>query len=76
MAAVAWMDLDAALRGTGADPQALADERGITIVVDEDAAAVGAPCWWGTAAPRALAVANYRASGGTVSAVYVPRAAA
>jgi hypothetical protein len=67
-----WTDLDHELRGTGADPQALADARGITIVCDDAAAQAGGACWFGTAAPADKALADYRASGGTVSGWWAP----
>ena len=47
-----WIDLDAALRGTNADPQQVADDRGLLIVVDDDAAMTG-PCWHAAALPMA-----------------------
>ena len=69
-----WINLDADLRGTNVDPQALADGRGLLIVVDDDAAMTG-PCWWGTAAPLDIdqALTDYRAAGGTVSMHWTPR---
>lgn len=67
-----WTDLDAELRGTGTDPQALADARGITVVCDDDAAQAGGACWFGTAAPVGEALADYRATGGTVSRWWAP----
>lgn len=69
-----WINLDDDLRGTNADPQQVADDRGLLIVVDDDAAMTG-PCWWGTAAPLDVgqALTEYRDAGGTVSWHWIPR---
>ena len=71
---VSWTGLDAELRGTDTDPQDVANARGMVIVRDDDAATVGAECWYGIAAADvAAALADYRESGGTVSQHWVPQ---
>lgn len=70
-----WIELDVALRGTGVDPQGLANGGQLIIVEDVDAATVGAPCWYGIRASEASiedATADYIKSGGTASYVYFP----
>lgn len=42
-----FAELDTVLRGTDVDPQSYADETGLTIIADEDAAETGWNCWYG-----------------------------
>lgn len=53
-------------------PQEVADATGLTIICDEDAAAVGADCWHCTQLGPEEAAKAYRELGGTVSVIYSP----
>jgi hypothetical protein len=65
-----FVDVDSELRTTNKDPADWARASGVTVVLDEDAAQVGASCWWATTLPPAVARERYVESGGTASAVY------
>jgi hypothetical protein len=68
----AWIRLNAGeyieiLKQVVALPQA----DSITVIIrDDDAAAVGAPCWYASTLPRDAAEKSYAADGGTVSASF------
>lgn len=68
-----WINLDRALRGTSLNPQLVADDLGLVVVCDADAATVGGACWFGTPNHEtSAALADYRDSGGTVSEHWAP----
>jgi hypothetical protein len=68
-----FFPLDVVLRcPDGPDPQEVAERTGLTIIVDEDAATVGADCWQATLLAPDAAARAYAESGGTVSRIYAP----
>jgi hypothetical protein len=70
--AIEFHDLDLELRTTDdIDPQTIADDRNLLIICDDDAAQVGAPCWW-AASPSVDVLRQYKADGGTVSRYWLP----
>lgn len=71
MSDVQFFPLDIFMRRADApDPQSVAEATGLTIICDEDAAAVGAECWQATLAGPKEASEHYASMGGTVSMVY------
>jgi hypothetical protein len=71
MSAVEFFSLDIFMRRADSpDPQSVAEATGLTIICDEDAAAVGAECWPATLAGPKEAAEHYASIGGTVSMIY------
>jgi len=71
MSAVEFFPLDILMRRADApDPQSVSEATGLTIICDEDAAAVGAECWQATLAGPKEAAKYYASIGGTVSIIY------